>query len=97
LLIKERLHKGENPRFFFWQNKTRQEIDLIIDHPDGPVPIEIKSGMTINESYLSNLKYWQKVSGDVSGVLSVIYGGDTNLNTKSGNFISWRSLKDLEL
>jgi predicted AAA+ superfamily ATPase len=96
-LIKERLHKGENPRFFFWQNKTRQEIDLIIDHPDGPVPFEIKSGMTMNESYLSNLKYWQKVSGDVSGVLNVIYGGDTNLNTKSGNFISWRSLKDIEL
>jgi len=53
-LIKEHLHKGVNPRFF----------------------------------------YWQKVTGDVSGVLNVIYVGDTNLGTEPGNFISWRSLKD---
>ena len=96
-LIKEHLHKGVNPRFFFWQNKTKQEIDLIIDHPEGPVPYEIKSGMTMNASYFTNLKYWQKVTGDVSGVLNVIYGGDTNLGTEPGNFISWRSLKDVEI
>jgi predicted AAA+ superfamily ATPase len=93
-LIKERLHKGVNPRFYFWQSKNKQEIDLIIDHPDGPVPYEIKSSMTMNESYLSNLKYWQKVSGNETGVMNVIYGGDANLNIESGNFISWRSLKD---
>jgi predicted AAA+ superfamily ATPase len=95
-LIKGRLHHGGVPRFYFWQNKTKQEIDLIIDHPDGPIPYEIKSGMTMNESYFTNLKYWQKVSGDFSGNLNVIYGGDKNLNTGSGKFVSWRNLKDIE-
>ena len=95
-LIKGRLHHGGIPRFYFWQNKTKQEIDLIIDHPDGPVPYEIKSGMTMNESYFTYLKYWQKVSGDFSGNLNVIYGGDKNLNTGSGKFVSWRNLKDIE-
>ena len=96
-LIKGRLHHGGVPRFYFWQNKTKQEIDLIIDHPDGPIPYEIKSGMTMNESYFTNLKYWQKVSGDITGPLNVIYGGETNLKTEFGNFVSWRSLKDLEV
>lgn len=96
-LIKSRLHNGMNPRFYFWQNKTKQEIDLIIDHPGGPVPYEIKSGMTMNESYFTNLKYWQKVSANVSGVLNVIYGGETNLKTELGNFISWRSLQDFKI
>ena len=59
-LVKSQLHKGVNPRFYFWQNKTNQEIDLIIDNPQGPVPFEIKSGMTMNENYFINLKYWQK-------------------------------------
>ena len=96
-LIKGRLHHGGVPRFYFWQNKTKQEIDLIIDHPDGPIPYEIKSGMTMNESYFTNLKYWRKVSGDITGPLNVIYGGETNLKTEFGNFVSWRSLKDLEV
>jgi predicted AAA+ superfamily ATPase len=94
-LLKDSLHKGVNPRFYFWQNKTKQEIDLIIDQPSGPLPFEIKSGMTMNDSYFSNLKYWQKVTEDVSGVMNVIYGGDTNLKTEPGRFISWRNVKDI--
>lgn len=93
-LIKSRLHKGVNPRFFFWQNKTRQEIDLIIDKPEGPTPYEIKSGMTMNESYFTNLKYWQKLSGEVAANTNVIYGGDTSLKTSKGNYISWRKLHE---
>lgn len=94
-LIKKRIHKGMLPRFYYWQNKTKQEIDLIIDHPNGPVPYEIKSGMTMNDSFFSNLMYWEKVTGDVSGGLNVIYGGDTSLKTESGSFISWRNLKGI--
>ncbi len=91
-LMKSRLNKGENPRFYFWQNKTKQEIDLIIDKPDGPVPYEIKSGRTMNESYFANLKYWQKLTGCLPENMNVIYGGDTDLSTASGNYISWKSI-----
>ena len=90
-LIKNRLHHGVNPRFYFWQNKTKQEIDLIIDKPEGPVPIEIKSGMTMNDSYFTNLKYWQKITDEKSENLNVIYGGNTDLKTSKGNYISWSS------
>ncbi len=96
-LVKSKLHKGVNPRFFFWQNKTKQEIDLIIDNPQGPVPFEIKSGMTMNEYYFTNLKYWQKLTGEKPENMSVIYGGDTNLKTSSGNYISWKKLIDLNI
>ncbi len=65
-------------QIFFWQNKTKQEIDLIIYNPQGPVPFEIKSGMTMNENYFTNLKYWQKLTGEKPENMSVIYGGDTN-------------------
>ena len=88
-LIKTRLHNGVNPRFYFWQNKTRQEIDLIIDKPEGPVPVEIKSGMTMNDNYFTNLKYWQKITGAKDENLNVIYGGDTSLKTSYGKYFSW--------
>jgi predicted AAA+ superfamily ATPase len=96
-LMKSRLHNGVDPRFYFWQNKTKQEIDLIIDRPDGPLPYEIKSGMTMNDNYFTNLKYWQKISGEKSENLNVIYGGDTDLNTSSGNYISWRSMQKFNI
>ena len=93
-LVKNRLHKGQNHRFYYWQNKTKQEVDLIIDSIDGPQTYEIKSGMTMNDSYFSNLKYWQKITGEETKNLNVIYGGDTNLKTSIGNYISWKSLQD---
>lgn len=91
-LIKSRLHKGQIPRFYFWQNKTKQEIDLIIDTAEKLLPYEIKSGMTMNDSYFSNLKYWHKLTGEESKNLNVIYGGDINLRTSNGNYISWQNL-----
>jgi len=96
-LVKNRLHRGENPRFFFWQNKTKQEIDLIIDKNDIPIPYEIKSGMTMNDSFFTNLNYWKKIAGEKSDNLNIIYGGETNLKTSNGNFISWRSLTDQQI
>lgn len=94
-LIKSKLHKGVTPRFYYWQNKTKQEIDLIIDRPEGPVAFEIKSGMTMNESYFTNLKYWQKLTGEKADNMNVIYGGDTMLKTSNGNYIPWNKLYDL--
>ncbi len=91
-LIKTRLHKGANPKFYYWQNKTKQEIDLIIDKPEGPVPYEIKSGKTMNDNFFANLKYWQKLTGEKPENLNVIYGGDTNLKISIGNYISWKNL-----
>ena len=96
-MIKSKLHKGVNPRFYYRQNKTKQEIDLIIDRPDGPVAFEIKSGMTMNESYFTNLKYWQRLTGEKAGNMNVIYGGDTMLKTSNGNYISWNKLDDLDI
>jgi predicted AAA+ superfamily ATPase len=93
--IKNRFHKGQIPRIYFWQNKTRQEVDLIIDTADGPQPFEIKSGMTIQDNYLSNLKYWQKITGEDPARLRVIYGGVSNMQTSHGNFISWKALGDI--
>ena len=91
--IKNRFHQGLDPRLFFWRNKTKQEVDLIIDHPDQPVAIEIKSGKTLQESYFQNLNYWQKISGEEANNLKVIYGGDSNISISTGIYVSWRNIQ----
>jgi len=47
--------------------------------------------MTMNDSYFTNLKYWQKITDEKSEHLNVIYGGNTDLKTSKGNYISWSS------
>ena len=93
--MKNRFHKGKSPRFYFWQNKTKQEIDLIIDTPTKPIPYEIKSGKTMNESWFSNLKYLRKVTGDEIANLNVIYGGDKTYKTSDGDYIAWSDIDKL--
>jgi hypothetical protein len=90
--VKSKLHNGQTPHMYFWQNKTKQEIDLIVQTANQHTPFEIKSGMTMSESYFSNLKYWQKLTGEDSENLNVIYGGDTDFKTSAGNFISWKNI-----
>jgi hypothetical protein len=49
----------------------------------------------MQENYFSNLKYWQKLSGDETSNLNVIYGGEQSFNTSYGNYISWSKLESI--
>ena len=91
--MKNRFHNGLLPRFFFWQNKTKQEIDLIVENVGHPIPYEIKSGMTMQDNHFSNLNYWRKLTGEVTEDVHVIYGGENNFETSKGNYISWKKLE----
>lgn len=90
--LKHSFHNGVSPRCYFWQNKTKQEIDLIVESGLQPELYEIKSGMTLHENYFSNLKYWQKLTGENPENLNVIYGGNNDYKTSNGNYISWKNL-----
>jgi predicted AAA+ superfamily ATPase len=90
--MKNRLNNGLTPRLYFWQNKTKQEVDMIVEQGGDLNAYEIKSSMTMNNQHFSNLKYWQNISGESTEKLNVIFGGDTNYKTTVGNYISWKNL-----
>lgn len=91
--LKNRYNKGLKQNLFYWQNKSKQEIDLIVDIKNNPKAYEIKSSMTMQESYLNNLKYWQKVTNCPTKNLNVIYNGDFSIKATNGNFVSWKKIK----
>jgi hypothetical protein len=72
-LIKLRTNRKEEINLYFWRDKTGHEIDLLVDSGLELLPIEIKSGMTINSDYFKNLKFWLQLSGQAKGVV-FIYG-----------------------
>jgi hypothetical protein len=90
--MKKRLHNGITPRLYFWQNKTKQEVDLIAEQAGSVIAYEIKSSMTMNDDHFSNLKYWHQLTGESLEKMNVIFGGDNNFKTSKGNYISWKKL-----
>ncbi len=94
--IKRYFHRGEYRQPYFWQDSQGKEIDCLLvdadkEHPgEKIVPVEIKSGKTISNSYFDNLKYWRQFAATPEGY--VVYGGEQSLQTSTGTFVSWRQL-----
>jgi predicted AAA+ superfamily ATPase len=57
-ILKGRLNQGLPSHLYFWRNRTGQEIDFIGEWSGHVSAIEVKSGSTLNDSYLKNLHYF---------------------------------------
>lgn len=62
--VKARMNKAIHINLFYWRDKSGHEVDLIIDENRELLPVEIKSGKTINNEFFKNLNYWKKISGN---------------------------------
>ena len=70
------VHRGEQPRLYFWRDVKGHEVDVIIDLADPMIPVETKSGQTVASDFFDNIEYWRKASGDEAAHAALIYGGD---------------------
>lgn len=95
--IKASIHRGEQPKTYFWQNNQGKEIDCLLVDGEKALPIEIKAGKTMSNSYFTNLQYWRKLAGAPDDYGHVVYGGEQTLKTSYGQFTSWRDLETLEI
>ena len=90
-LIKKRTNAGLPINIYYWRDKTGHEIDIIIDNGGKLLPIEIKSGKTLNSEFFKNIEYWSKLSGAEKSVL--LYAGDQNQKRTTGReILNWRNL-----
>lgn len=96
-LVKQRLNRGLQPRFYFWRDKTGNEIDCVVEKGDRLIPIEIKSGETVTEDFFKNLNYWNRLAAFRGGEAFLIYGGDGEQERRGVQVLSWRRLKRLRL
>jgi len=91
-MVKERFNKALTSNLFFWRDRSGNEIDVIIEDSDTLIPVEIKSGQTINADFFKGLKCWKKLTGTKKSYL--IYGGEENYNREGINIRSWRKTKN---
>ncbi len=90
--LKKRYNQGKNSNIYFWRDHHGMEVDLIIEHADGLIPLEIKSSKTWNRDFFLNLEKWNHYSGNSPENTHVIYGGDESIKTAWGMLHSWNSI-----
>ena len=90
-LIKKRTNKGLPINLYYWRDKTGHEIDVIVDNGTDLLPIEIKSGKTVNAEFFKNINYWAKLSGYEESLL--LYAGEQSQTRSDGKkVLNWRRL-----
>lgn len=90
-LVKKRTNAGLPVNIFYWRDKTGHEVDVIVDNAGKLIPIEIKSGKSINNEFFKNLHYWKKLSKEKNGFL--LYAGRMEQKRSDGTeIINWRKI-----
>jgi len=96
--MKIRFNAGKKSNLYFWQSKDKKEIDILADQGDVLLPFEVKSSKTRLPNLFQNLHYWKKLNNITdSNILNVIYGGDENMTTAKGNYLSWRNISNVTI
>ena len=90
--LKFRFNRGLILNCYFWRDKTGNEIDLLIETAGKVIPIEIKSGKTINPDYFKEINHWNLLQSRLKSTACLIYGGDENQKLKEAGIVSWSSI-----
>jgi predicted AAA+ superfamily ATPase len=91
-ILKNYMHRGEQPRLYFWRDASGHEVDIVIDRGDTLIPIEIKSAQTFASGFLDNLMYWKKLTGVMEAPAALIYGGEESFRRSGVVVRPWFSI-----
>lgn len=92
-LMKTRLNRGERPNLYFWRDSNGNEVDVVIEHGQELIPVEIKSGKTVAHDFFSGLEKWTAMAGDLTFSPTLIYGGTDTFRQKGICVTGWRDMK----
>ncbi len=68
-------NRGRRNKLHFWRDAKGNEVDLVIEAGPDVVPIEIKSGATINEDYFKGLRSFAAKLAVPPRTSALVYGG----------------------
>jgi len=91
-LMKARFNRLQNAGFYFWRDSNGNEIDLIVDYGDSLIPVEIKSGQTVNRDFFSGLERWMVLAKDKARRPTLVYGGTESMTRQGTRVLSWRNV-----
>ena len=94
-LVKRRLNAGERPVLSFWRDSNGNEVDLLEEQGLRLMPVEIKSGQTLNRDFFKGLERWLPLAGDRAAAPTLVYGGTAAQERQGVRVLGWTALDRL--
>ncbi|MBM3859122.1 MAG: ATP-binding protein [Verrucomicrobia bacterium] len=94
-LLKFRYNRALPSNLFFWRDRTGNEVDVLIENASALLPLEIKSGETVNASFFDGLENWWSLAGKRAGPAYLVYGGNSAQTRQTITVLPWKQLGNL--
>jgi predicted AAA+ superfamily ATPase len=82
-IVKTFVHRGEEPKIYFWRTSSGVEADIIVETAGKLIPIEVKLSATPRPAMAEGVISFQKDFGDKARPGFVIHPGDVRLPLSS--------------
>jgi predicted AAA+ superfamily ATPase len=93
-LLKARYNAVKGSNLFFFRDSLGNEVDCLLDHGSYCVPVEIKSSQTINESFFTNLQFYNSLQQNAAKPV-LVYAGDESYSREAAEVVSYRNLHEI--
>lgn len=90
--FKRRWNAGLPSNLHFWRDNVGTEVDLVIEEGARLLPVEAKSGRTVNDEFFTGLRRWVRYAGRFAGPPVLVYGGEASYTRLGVRVLSWREL-----
>jgi hypothetical protein len=77
-------HAGRSTEIYFWRTSAGSEVDFVVVHNGGLVPIEVKLSSTPRPAMAAGIRMFREDIGAKANPGFVIHPGDTEMPLGSG-------------
>lgn len=92
-LAKYIANRGKRAQLHFWRDVQGNEVDAMVERADRLLPIEIKSGLTIDNSFFDGLRYWNTLKGHETERGFLVYGGTERPQHAAADILGWQDVQ----
>lgn len=78
-IVKTFLHRGEEPRIYFWRTSSGIEVDIVVEVNGKLIPIEVKLSSTPRPAMAAGIKSFREALGKKVGKGYIVHPGDIHL------------------
>lgn len=89
-LLKQSFNKLSFNNFYYWRDKTGNEVDFLVPTAGTKKLIEVKAGKTINPDYFKGLDYFRRIHKGKDKIHPfLVYGGAQEFDHMKTSVVHW--------
>lgn len=83
-IVKSLIHRGEEPRLYFWRTATGTEVDILVEAGGKLIPVEIKLSATPRPAMAAGIQSFRADLGERAAPGFVIHSGEVRAPLAAG-------------